>query len=190
MYKVTDSRNSKVFFSPVCKQDCCKWSLCQPFLGQAAATRHLCGKVETGARKSAGRPPCLLFSSRCTGTDPAPAGLEMVHGMSCGGSTYWSNSISPTHPYGNRAKAQSAAVQREWRHSHSCSGCRRGFPWVGVWWAQGRDCKGPPRLAGLPPSLLFSSLCSQCPGLGRVNIQELTMQGMTFKERKRLLNTS
>lgn len=171
------------------KQDCCKWSLCQAFHGPAAATRHFCGKVEARARKSAGCPSCLLVSSQCTGTDTAPA-APMGHGMSCGGSTYWSNSISPTHRYGNRAMAGSAVVQCGRRHSYSWSGCRRCLPWVGVAWAQGRDCKGPPRHAGLPPSLLSSSLCSQWPALGRHNIQELTMQSMTFKERKQLLNTS
>ena len=56
--------------SHCCKQDCCKSSICQALHGQAAATRHLCGKVETGARKSVGCPSCLLVSSWCTGTDP------------------------------------------------------------------------------------------------------------------------
>lgn len=121
--------------------------------------------------------------------DTAPA-APMGHGMSCGGSNYWSNSISPTQLSGNRAVPQSAAVCCGWRHSYSWSGFRRGFPWVGVWWTQGRDCKGPLRHAGLPPSLLFSTLYSQCPGLGWDNIQELTMQGMTFKEKKQILNTT
>lgn len=82
--------------SHCCKQDCCKKSICQALRGQAAATRHLHGKVE----------------ARASGLSFTLAGLQLVHwdkltapaapmgdGTSCGDSTYWSNSFShPLHP--------------------------------------------------------------------------------------------
>lgn len=93
-----------------CKQDCCKSPICQPFRGQAAATRHLCGKVEAGARKGAGCPSHSLVSSWCTGTDlqhrllpreagraveTAPIDLTALHPPHLYTSYCWSELVDP-----------------------------------------------------------------------------------------------
>lgn len=143
-------------------------------------------------------------------TSPA---APMGDGMSCGDNTCYLTAFDHPHQYTNSSTAGYAVIKCRLSPATAGLSCwhpdmaleepsldaegragpgweHKGFSLVVVWMALHRDCKGPPRHAGLPPPLLSSSPYSQGPGLGWYNIYDLAMQGMTFKEKKELLNTS
>lgn len=118
----------------------------------------------------------------------------MGDGTSHGDSTYWSNSFPSHIPVHKRVHGQicscdgrtslllvwaadTLALEEPSLGAEGGAGPgweHQGFSWAGIR-APARACKGPPRHIGLPPALLFSSLCSQGPCLGWYNIQDLTM---------------
>lgn len=95
--------------SHCCKQDPCKLSIFQALFEQAAAARHLCAKVEAGAR-SAGCPSRLLVSTWCTGTYSQHSLLPWEMEQAMGTAPIDLTAFHLTYLYTNGSMARSAVV--------------------------------------------------------------------------------